>query len=126
MLTTGSDRKITYWETFDGTAIRMLDGSEEGEVNALAITKEGEHFVSGGEDKLVKLWGYDEGLQYYRGTGHSGGITRIMIAPDQKTIVSVGSEGAIFMWKMPEAVIYAKADNELPTISKEKAEENQA
>lgn len=31
--------QITYWETFDGTAIRMLDGSEEGEVNALAITK---------------------------------------------------------------------------------------
>lgn len=50
-MTTGSDRKITYWETFDGTAIRMLDGSEEGEVNALAITKEGEHFISGGEDK---------------------------------------------------------------------------
>lgn len=39
LLTTGSDRKITYWETFDGQAIRMLDGSEEGEVNALAITK---------------------------------------------------------------------------------------
>ena len=39
MLTTGSDRKITYWETFDGQAIRMLDGSDEGEVNALAITK---------------------------------------------------------------------------------------
>lgn len=60
----------------------MLDGSEDGEVNALAITKEGEHFISGGEDKLVKLWGYDEGLLYYRGTGHSGGITRIMISPD--------------------------------------------
>jgi len=29
----------------------MLDGSEDSELNALAITKEGEHFVSGGEDK---------------------------------------------------------------------------
>jgi len=26
----------------------MLEGSEEGEINALAITREGEHFVSGG------------------------------------------------------------------------------
>lgn len=121
LLTTGSDRKITYWETFDGTAIRMLDGSDEGEVNALAITKEGEHFVSGGEDKIVKLWGYDEGLCYYQGTGHSGTITRITISPDQKTIVSVGAEGAIFMWKMPNDILNARADNELPTISKEKA-----
>lgn len=39
LLTTGSDRKITYWSTFDGTAIRMLDGSEDGEVNALSINK---------------------------------------------------------------------------------------
>jgi len=81
-LTTGSDRKVTYWETFDGTAIRMLDGSDSAEVNALAITNEGEHFVSGGEDKVLRLWGYDEGICYYNGNGHSGGITRIAISPD--------------------------------------------
>lgn len=81
-MTTGSDRKITYWETFDGQKIRMVDGAEDGEVNALAITKEGEHFVSGGDDKLVKLWGYNEGICQYVGTGHSGSITRITIAPD--------------------------------------------
>lgn len=51
-------------------------------MNALTITKEGEHFVSGGEDKIVKLWGYDEGLCYFLGTGHSGGITKITISPD--------------------------------------------
>mmetsp|Transcript_52386 Transcript_52386/g.60172 ORF Transcript_52386/g.60172 Transcript_52386/m.60172 type:complete len:666 (-) Transcript_52386:64-2061(-) len=119
LITTGSDRKITYWTTYDGQAIRMIDGSEESEVNALAITKEGEHFASGGLDKLVKLWGYDEGLCYYVGVGHSGGITRIAIAPDQKTIVSVGEEGAIFIWKTPEEVIEARADKDLPTMTKD-------
>jgi len=43
----------------------MLDGSDSGEINALAITKEGEHFASGGEDKKIKVWDYDEGLSYY-------------------------------------------------------------
>jgi len=38
LLTTGSNKKITYWATFDGQAIRMLDGAEEGDINALAIT----------------------------------------------------------------------------------------
>ena len=66
----------------------MLEGSDEGEINALAITKynkiikiivfrEGEHFISGGEDKLVKLWGYDEGMLYFTGEGHSGSITKV-------------------------------------------------
>jgi WD40 repeat protein len=77
LLTTGSDRKVTYWDCYDGQAIRMLDGSDSGEINALAITREGEHFVSGGEDKLVKLWDYDEGISYYTGVGHSGSITRV-------------------------------------------------
>jgi WD40 repeat protein len=54
ILTAGSDRKICYWGTFDGQIIRMLDGSETGEINALSITKEGDYFCSGGEDKIVK------------------------------------------------------------------------
>lgn len=119
LLTTGSNRKITYWDTYDGQAIRMVDGSEDGEVNALAITKEGQHFVSGGEDKAVKLWGYDEGLCHYVGVGHSGAITKLIFAPDQRTIISVGEEGAIFVWKNPEEVQLAKADSELPTLSKD-------
>lgn len=28
----------------------------------MLINREGEHFASGGEDKLLKLWGYDEGM----------------------------------------------------------------
>jgi len=108
VLTTGSNRKITYWDCFDGQAIRMLDGSETGEINALAITEAGEHFVSAGQDKRVKLWDYDEGICYYQGIGHSGDINKICISPDQKTMVSVGTEGAIFMWHMPEEVLLGK------------------
>lgn len=110
LLTTGSDRKICYWDCFDGQAIRMLDGSNQGEINALAITHEGEHFVSGGEDKVVKLWDYDEGISYFQGIGHSGTVTKIAISPNQKFIVTTGSEGAIFIWHMPEKVLQSKKD----------------
>ncbi|OMJ85317.1 hypothetical protein SteCoe_13415 [Stentor coeruleus] len=101
IITTGSDRKITYWDTFDGQAIRMLDGSEEGEVNALAINKEGNVFASGGEDQVVKLWSYDEGVVLYEGIGHSSTVFKITFSPDQKNLISVGNEGAIFIWNLP-------------------------
>ena len=68
---------MTYWDCYDGQAIRMLDGSDSGEINALAITKDGENFVSGGEDKKIKVWNYDEGISYFVGHGHSGSITRV-------------------------------------------------
>ncbi len=48
LLTSGSDRKIAYWDTFDGQAIRVLEGSQEAEVCALDISKSGSHVVSAG------------------------------------------------------------------------------
>eukprot|EP00927_Polykrikos_kofoidii_P016715 TRINITY_DN17572_c0_g1_i1.p1 TRINITY_DN17572_c0_g1~~TRINITY_DN17572_c0_g1_i1.p1 ORF type:complete len:619 (-),score=117.19 TRINITY_DN17572_c0_g1_i1:160-2016(-) len=105
LLTTGSDRKVAYWDTFDGQAIRVLEASDEGEVTTLSISKSGSHYCSGGEERLLKLWEYDEGICKYIGVGHSGTITSVAIAPDQSYIVSAGSEGAILLWAMPASCI---------------------
>jgi WD40 repeat protein len=99
LVTTGTDRKITYWDAFDGQAIRILDGSDTAALEALAISEDGETLVSGGVDKDVKVWGYDEGHCYFVGRGHSGTVTKVKISPNMKYIVSCGSEGAIFIWE---------------------------
>ena len=152
LVTCGTDRKLTYWDTSDCTALRIMDGSVE-EVRACAalcaaaavcsppphthtlahyaallvlpsappapppprrppppppqitsidIDAEGKGMVSGGLDRLVKVWLYDEGLCVASGAGHSGAISKVRIAPDRRTIVSVGAEGAIFIWRAPE------------------------
>jgi hypothetical protein len=41
------------------------------------ILSSGDHFVSGGGDKVLKLWGYDDGMCYYTGIGHSGAIIKV-------------------------------------------------
>jgi WD40 repeat protein len=102
LLTTGSDRKLTYWDVVDGEQIRVLDGSDSHTINCLDVTEDGEAFVSAGADKLVKVWGYDEGFNYCEGVGHSGEVTQCRISPDQGTVVTVGDEGAIFLWTMPQ------------------------
>ncbi|CAE8690654.1 unnamed protein product [Polarella glacialis] len=105
LLTTGSDRKVAYWDTFDGQAIRVLEGSDEGELTTLSMSKSGSHYVTGGEERLVKLWDYDRGVCDYLGVGHSGSITCAAIAPDQTFIVTTGTEGAILIWTMPKDVV---------------------
>mmetsp|Transcript_41551 Transcript_41551/g.88542 ORF Transcript_41551/g.88542 Transcript_41551/m.88542 type:complete len:621 (-) Transcript_41551:103-1965(-) len=105
LLTTGSDRKVAYWDTFDGQAIRVLEGSEEGELTTLSISKSGSHYVSGGEERLLKLWDYDEGVCKAIGVGHSGTISAAAISPDQTYIVSCGAEGAILIWTVPEPIV---------------------
>lgn len=46
-------------------------------MNTVAITNQGENFVTGGEDKIVKVWGYNDGREQNYGQGHSGGIVKV-------------------------------------------------
>lgn len=49
-----NSNKITYWDAYDGTAIRVIEGGDE-EMNTLDVEPSGEAFVSGGDDGLVKV-----------------------------------------------------------------------
>lgn len=103
IITSGTDRKIAYWEVFDGSVIRELEGSLSGSINGMDITQEGGHFVTGGHDHLVKVWDYNEGEVTHVGVGHSGNIMAMRISPGNQYIVSVSADGAILRWKYPFA-----------------------
>ncbi|KAI3387679.1 hypothetical protein SNEBB_005282 [Seison nebaliae] len=102
VITGGSDHKMAYWEVFDGTQIRELEASTSGSINGIDIDPEGEHLVTGSEDKLVKLWDYNKGIVSHVGFGHGGEITRVSICPLRRHIISVGNDGAILRWRFPE------------------------
>jgi len=55
VVTTGTDRKIGFWETYDGSLIRELDGSLSNSVNCIDVSEDGIYIVSGGSDKLIKV-----------------------------------------------------------------------
>lgn len=55
IITTGTDRKLGYFETFDASMIRELEGSLSGAINSMDISDDGKYLVSGGDDKLVKV-----------------------------------------------------------------------
>lgn len=109
ILTCGSDRKLTYWDAFDGNAIRILEASQH-QINALDVDYEGDCFVAAGNGCQVKVFSYDEGELVATGEGHSGHINSVRIAPDQRTMVSVGEEGAIFVWKYPNQLVDSRAE----------------
>ena len=62
------------------------------------------------------MWGYDEGYNYYVGVGHSGSIVKCKVSPDHQTIVSVGDEGAIFLWSMPDVRFSDQGDEQAQTV----------
>jgi len=101
MLTCGVNHKISYWDSYDGSAIRMIDGGDEALYSIDIDDREGEFFVSGSHDSLVKVWTYDEGIAVGVGRGHSGKILCVKLSPDKRNIITVGEYGEILNWRMP-------------------------
>ena len=88
--------------------IRVVDGSDSADVNSLHVSADGSFFASGGADKKVNVWNYDEGSCYYVGEGHSGAVQKVRISPDESRIISVGTEGGIFIWKVPDPASFCQ------------------
>ncbi|XP_075898976.1 cilia- and flagella-associated protein 52 [Nelusetta ayraudi] len=101
IITSGTDRKVVYWDAYDGSAIRELEGSQSGAVNGMHISHDGRHFVTGGDDKLVKVWDYMDGVITHIGTAHGGSVTSIKICSNNRTLISTSADGAIIRWRFP-------------------------
>jgi WD40 repeat protein len=100
-LTCQTNCKISYWDAYDGSAIRVIDGGDT-DMTCLDIKPDGNIFVSGSADKSVRVWNYDDGITIGIGQRHSGKVSRVAISPDQQNLVSVGSEGGIFIWDISD------------------------
>ncbi len=57
--------------------------------------------MTGGDDKLVKVWDYMEGAVTHIGIAHGGSITSIKICSNNRTLISTSADGAILRWRFP-------------------------
>ncbi len=101
MANAGTDRNITYFDAYDGQPIRIMEGSSDS-IESVAVDPEGVCIASGGADRTIRLWGYDEGHCYAVGTGHSSEVAKVAITPrdsqHQPKVVSVGTDGSVMVW----------------------------
>ena len=104
LLTSGSDRKLHYWDVAGAEAIRVMEAGG-GVVNSVAVSGDGELFVSGGDDKTLRVWQYDSGVCEWQGVAHAAAISQVAISPDNQHIVTAGDEGAVMVWRMPDIAI---------------------
>ncbi|XP_076756807.1 cilia- and flagella-associated protein 52 [Xylocopa sonorina] len=101
ILTCGTDRKIAYWETLDGSLVREIEGSITGTLNTISVNHDGQYFLTGSDDTIVKLWEYRTANTIRLGLAHAAAITGCVFSPDGKFIVTVSADGAIMLWKYP-------------------------
>lgn len=101
VLTCGTDRKIAYWETLDGSLVREVEGSTTGTINTVAVDNSGRYFLTGSDDCIVKLWEYRTATVVGLGLAHAAPISSCAFSPNGEFMVTVSTDGGTMIWKRP-------------------------
>lgn len=67
---------------------------------ALAMTANGEHLLSVGDDAVVRIWDGNSGAPIREMSGHQGGIFSIAVHPDGKHAVTGDLFGRVIQWEL--------------------------
>jgi WD40 repeat protein len=59
---------------------------------------DGKHLVTGGLDRLIKLWNPDTGKLERVFSGHLGFVVGVHFTPDQKRLISQSRDGTVRIW----------------------------
>ncbi|MCE9546422.1 MAG: protein kinase [Planctomycetia bacterium] len=77
---------------------RLVIDAHPGGANCVAVTRDGKRLVSGGADKLVKLWNLRSGELLKKLSGHTAEINSVATSLDGRWIASAGEDRVVKLW----------------------------
>ncbi len=89
---------IAVWDAISGDLVRELEGHDD-QVNALALSPDGQLLLSGAADGTVLLWNLETGAIERELVGHEGPVLSVDYSNTSRVITSsAGDERSIRVW----------------------------
>ncbi|RZN36806.1 MAG: WD40 repeat domain-containing protein, partial [Methanosarcinales archaeon] len=80
-----------------GPLIRILEGHTSW-VDAVAVTPDGRHAISGSWDNTLKVWDIESGEEIQTLTGHTSSVYAVAVTPDGKHAISGSDDNTLKVW----------------------------
>jgi WD40 repeat protein len=96
--------------------VRDTLAAEEGPVNAVAFSSEGDFFAAAGEDGTLLLWNLSTDQEPATLTRNHGPIAGATFLPQGKVLVSAGKDGTIKWWQVPDGTWSKTLDLHTSTV----------
>lgn len=86
--------------TTPGTPVRSILGGHDGMVLALALTPDGRHAITGGQDATVRLWDLRSGTLVRTLRGHGAHVSAVVGLPGGLQCLSAGEDALLILWDL--------------------------
>ncbi|AFZ54062.1 FHA domain-containing protein [Cyanobacterium aponinum] len=95
-----SNKNIEIWEWQTKTRILTLENAHRISVNSLNFSHDSKKLISGGSDKIVKIWDIENQVEIASLSGHKMAINTLCFSQDDKLLASSGSDKIIKIWNV--------------------------
>jgi serine/threonine-protein kinase len=93
----GQGASVRVWDPDSGREVVRLTGHTNA-VRGIAVSRDGRHAVTGGDDRTLRLWDVHSGREIQRWGGHRAEITGVALSDDGLFAVSGGRDQTLRLW----------------------------
>jgi len=106
------DRTIKLWNTLAECKHTYTEGGHTDWVSSVRFSPDAATptVISGGWDKLVKVWNLRDGKVSQNFVGHTGCVNSIAVCPDGSVCGSGGKDSKVFLWDLSEQKLVTSLD----------------
>jgi WD40 repeat protein len=96
LVTGGRDGLLRTWDAATGKDIRTLDAKSGGWFEHLAFSPDGKRLAA--PSGRIRVWNLETGADLSPTIGHQKNVNSVTVAPDGKTVASVGGDTTLRFW----------------------------
>ncbi|ANM65506.1 putative transcription factor WD40-like family [Arabidopsis thaliana] len=102
VVTVGQDKKINIFDIESGKLVRSFkQDRDHGDPVKVILDPSCNYLVCSYSNRTICFVDFVTGELVAQATGHGEAVTGVIFLPDCKHIISVASDGCIFVWKLP-------------------------
>ncbi|OWZ15296.1 hypothetical protein PHMEG_00011095, partial [Phytophthora megakarya] len=98
IVTAGADGRLLFWDCDEHDPVQFIVDSSRLKITCARVSPSGRFLATCGEDCEVKLFDVGSSALLASSRGHSNTVNALAWSPDERQLVSVGSDSCVCVW----------------------------